>query len=164
VFRRKGFWFRGLWRKPGQRFAVCGGNAGSRGAGGRKMSEGGIPEAWVRNGTLCCTQDVVSCGASWLFFFSSTEDLSASSPTPSPTCPHLGKVASAKAGCGRSGNQTGTPLVSPPRCEPMEGFYMSANIIRLLPDEERAVEVPTDAVPDRLQKSYHRMKKPTNKI
>jgi hypothetical protein len=46
----------------------------------------------------------------------------------------------------------------------MEGFYMSANIIRLLPDEERAVEVPTDAVPDRLQKSYHRMKKPTNKI
>src|SRR5262249_28006500 len=35
--------------------------------------------------------------------------------------------------------QTGTPLVSPPRCEPMEGFYMSANIIRLLPDEERAL-------------------------
>jgi len=54
----------------------------------------------------------------------------------------------------------------------MEGFYMSANIIRLLPDEERALlecyvagsqhpasfqqlfdtmEVPTDAVPDRLQ-------------
>src|SRR6516164_9707813 len=59
--------------------------------------------------------------------------------TPSPTCPSLGKVASAKAGCGRSGNQTGTPLVSPPRCEPMEGFYMSANIIRLLPDEERAL-------------------------
>ena len=26
VFRRKDFWFRGLWRKPGQRFAVCGGN------------------------------------------------------------------------------------------------------------------------------------------
>src|SRR5262245_7575659 len=59
--------------------------------------------------------------------------------TPSPTCPSLGKVASAKAGCGRSGNQTGTPLVSPPRCESMEGFYMSANIIRLLPDEERAL-------------------------
>jgi len=54
----------------------------------------------------------------------------------------------------------------------MEGFYMSANIIRLLPDEERALlecyvagsqhpasfqqlfdtmEVPTDAVPERLQ-------------
>jgi hypothetical protein len=54
----------------------------------------------------------------------------------------------------------------------MEGFYMPANIIRLLPDEERALlecyvagsqhpasfqqlfdtmEVPTDAVPDRLQ-------------
>ena len=66
----------------------------------------------------------------------------------------------------------GTPLVSPPRCEPMEGFYMSANIIRLLPDEERAflecyvsgskqpasfkklfdtMEVPADAEPDRLQ-------------
>ena len=62
---------------------------------------------------------------------------------------------------------------------------MSANIIRLLPDEERALlecyvagsqhpasfqqlfdtmEVPTDAVPDRLQKSYRRMKRPTNKI
>jgi hypothetical protein len=26
VFRRKDFWFRGLRRKPGQRFAVCGGN------------------------------------------------------------------------------------------------------------------------------------------
>src|SRR5262249_56589665 len=26
VFRRKDFWFRGLWRKPGQRFAVCGGD------------------------------------------------------------------------------------------------------------------------------------------
>ena len=26
VFRRKEFWFRGLWRKPGQRFAVCGVN------------------------------------------------------------------------------------------------------------------------------------------
>src|SRR5438876_9644823 len=26
TFRRKDFWFRGLWRKPGQRFAVCGGN------------------------------------------------------------------------------------------------------------------------------------------
>jgi hypothetical protein len=25
-FRRNGFWFRGLWRKPGQRFAVCGEN------------------------------------------------------------------------------------------------------------------------------------------
>ena len=54
----------------------------------------------------------------------------------------------------------------------MEGFYMSANIIRLLPDEERALlecyvtgskqpasfkklfdtmEVPADAEPDRLQ-------------
>ena len=62
----------------------------------------------------------------------------------------------------------------------MEGFYMSANIIRLLPDEERALlecyvagsqhpasfqqlfdtmEVPTDAVPDRLQKGITRMKK-----
>jgi hypothetical protein len=26
VFRRNDFWFRGLRRKPGQRFAVCGGN------------------------------------------------------------------------------------------------------------------------------------------
>src|SRR5262245_49986242 len=93
--------------------------------------------------------------------------------TPSPTCPSLGKVASAKAGCGRSGNQTGTPPVSPPRCAPMEGFYMSTNIFRLLPDQERALlecyvtgpkqpasfqqlfdtmKAPTDAVPDRLQK------------
>ena len=24
VFRRNAFWFRGLWRKPGQRFAICG--------------------------------------------------------------------------------------------------------------------------------------------
>src|SRR5262249_61363257 len=89
------------------------------------------------------------------------------------TCPCTGKVASVKAGGDRTGNQTGTPIVSTPRCEPMEGFYMSANIIRLLPDEERGLlecyvagsqhpasfqqlfdtmEVPTDAVPDRLQK------------
>src|SRR6476620_4701076 len=68
--------------------------------------------------------------------------------------------------------KTGTPLVNPPRCEPMEGFYMSANIIRPLRDEERALlkcyvtgskqpasfkklcdtmEVPADAEPDRLQ-------------
>src|SRR5262249_31640924 len=26
VFRPQRFWFRGLWRKPGQRFAVCGRN------------------------------------------------------------------------------------------------------------------------------------------
>jgi hypothetical protein len=26
VFRPNAFWFRGLWRKPGQRFAVCGKN------------------------------------------------------------------------------------------------------------------------------------------
>ena len=26
VFRPKSFWFRRLWQKPGQRFAVCGGN------------------------------------------------------------------------------------------------------------------------------------------
>jgi hypothetical protein len=26
VFRRNAFWFRGLWRKPGQHFAVCGKN------------------------------------------------------------------------------------------------------------------------------------------
>src|SRR4029079_4817843 len=26
VFRPKGFWFRGLWQKSGERFAFCGGN------------------------------------------------------------------------------------------------------------------------------------------
>ena len=33
-FRRDGFWFRGLWRKPGQRFAVCGRNPASTDIGG----------------------------------------------------------------------------------------------------------------------------------
>jgi hypothetical protein len=32
-FRRNGFWFRGLWRKPGQRFTVCGGNPASTDTG-----------------------------------------------------------------------------------------------------------------------------------
>jgi hypothetical protein len=32
-FRRDGFWFRGLWRKPGQRFAVCGENPASTDTG-----------------------------------------------------------------------------------------------------------------------------------
>jgi hypothetical protein len=32
--RRNGFWFRGLWRKPGQRFAVCGENPASTDTGG----------------------------------------------------------------------------------------------------------------------------------
>jgi hypothetical protein len=28
-FRRDGFWFRGLWQKPDQRFTVCGKNPAS---------------------------------------------------------------------------------------------------------------------------------------
>jgi hypothetical protein len=68
--------------------------------------------------------------------------------TPSPTCPSLGKVASAKAGCGRSGNQTGTPLVSPPRCETDGGFFM----VKYVPKAKRVYD-PKD--PDRF--SYERI-------
>jgi hypothetical protein len=43
--------------------------------------------------------------------------------TPSPTCPP-GKVVSAKTGCGRSGNKTGSqPRVSPPRRRTEGGFF-----------------------------------------
>src|SRR5262249_15192608 len=46
VFRRKDFWFRGLWRKPGQRFAVCGGDPAwqpRRRAGGKRQKAGRPP-------------------------------------------------------------------------------------------------------------------------
>ena len=45
--------------------------------------------------------------------------------TPSPTCPLPGKVVSAKAGCGRSGNKAGfQPRVSPPRRRTEGGFFI----------------------------------------
>src|SRR5262245_24754150 len=66
VFRRKDFWFRGLWRKPGQRFAVCGGDPAWRQwrwAG--KMDRGRLPLAtrllaWVRNAFT-----LVTCRRKW---------------------------------------------------------------------------------------------------
>jgi hypothetical protein len=59
--------------------------------------------------------------------------------TPSPTCASPGKVASAKAEMWplRQTNADATRQPSSVRAD--GGFYMSANIIRLLPDEERAL-------------------------
>jgi hypothetical protein len=43
--------------------------------------------------------------------------------TPSPTCPPRARWLPQTRGCGRSGNQAGTPLVSPPRCVTDGGFF-----------------------------------------
>ena len=59
--------------------------------------------------------------------------------TPSPTCPSPGKVASAKAEMWPLRQTNGHATRQPSSVRTDGGFYMSANIIRLLPDEERAL-------------------------
>src|SRR5262249_17622351 len=121
----------------------------------------------MRTVTLCCREYVDRRGSLCFSVRASRAGL-----TPSPTCPSLGKVASAKAEMWPLRQLNGDATRQPSSVRTDGGFLMSANIVRLLPDQEQALlacyvtgtkqpasfqqlfdtmEVPTNAEPDRLQ-------------